>query len=66
LEQPRDALKNWDYKESITIRLFELHHGDTESTELLLFFIQSGNDDWIKVTLAMNGCFFFAVISRQR
>jgi len=26
------------YKESITIRIFKLHHGDTESTELFYIF----------------------------
>jgi len=26
-----------------------------------LFFIQSGDDDWIKLTLPMNQCFFFTV-----
>jgi len=51
------------YKESITIRVFELHHGGTESTELILFFIQSGDDHWIKATLAINGYFFFADVS---
>ena len=52
------------HEESITIQFIELHH--TKSTELFLFFIQSGEDDWIKATLPMNGCFLFVVASPRK
>jgi hypothetical protein len=62
LGSPCDTFKKWDLPETNRHLIFKLYHGATESKELLLFFIQSGDDDWIKAMLSMNGYFSLCVL----